>query len=362
MCRFLSLASIAVFAKCRFLSLASIAVFAKMASRSEASTGPGGATAMVVLDAAEKRRRVSRAQTETGADNLLNSASDKSRAYIQKTLEGVEADELASLIADMLRDGDLHRALERKRKSSTIRALGPVLVVNRKGGTCWKMMGRRFDRELVEMMIGGSLYGKDVASLKLVSSKRYSQLVAFALNQLPTTQVPSSHSCAQYEAPLKAVAMLRYVAMGSRLQSLCKDNVQSMAYFSWDPAHPEKISCPVMKIAIALPFSAEELEEHADWEVVEGWSLKEAHFQSKSGGRSQAILPLVRKQHPLLALEDEEASFEFPDGADAFQMVPGSTAPAVSPRTPTRTAATLKQVAAAGSPPVIGLVPLPPVT
>ena len=69
------------------------------------------------VTASDKRRKIAKSQQATGADNLLSSAADKSRTYILKSLEGESRDDLAGLIADMIRDGDLDKALERTKKT-----------------------------------------------------------------------------------------------------------------------------------------------------------------------------------------------------------------------------------------------------
>ena len=278
------------------------------------------------VTASDKRRKITKSQQATGADNLLSSAADKSRTYILKSLEGESRDDLAGLIADMIRDGDLDKALERKKKNSTIRALGPQLPMNKKGQTMWKMLGRRFDREVVEMIMEKTLFEKDEASLKLVSAKRFNEIICMALHQSPDSQVPTAHKYSQFENPLKAACLLRARQVGPRLTSLTKENINDLAYFYWSVDKPLEITSEWLQCVVKLPWPAQEMKEHADWLIIDGWSLKKATFQSESAGRSQKILPLLAKQHPSIHVPDEEAVFEFAQAADGFNVPAASTA------------------------------------
>ena len=53
-----------------------------------------------------KRRKVGKGQVASGVGCLVESSALKNRVYISKQLEGQDKDDLASMIADMLRDGD----------------------------------------------------------------------------------------------------------------------------------------------------------------------------------------------------------------------------------------------------------------
>jgi hypothetical protein len=320
------------------------------------NSGAAGSVSATAAD--KKRRKTSIHQCHTAADNLLTSASDKSRTYIVHSLQGEENDELASLIADMLRDGDLNKALDRKRMSGKMRALGPLLPVNKKGQTTWKMLGRRFDRELVELLVGKSLFGKDESSLKLISGQRYNQLVCFAMHQHPDTEIPCSHSHAQHENPLKAVCLLRYEAMGKRLVGLTKHTIQQLGHFLWKASSPLQLSTPVLGVAVKIPMTMAEYGEADDWKVQDSWNLKTSMFVSEKAGRVQRVLPLLTKQHQQLNIVDEGLSFEYAKAADHFNVV--TTSPDfVNPEAASPSKASPDELAAAGVLPIAVFVPPP---
>ena len=141
------------------------------------------------------------------------------RDYISNALDGAANDDLAGLIADMLRDGDLQRVLAQRKLAHQVRVLGPELPKSKKGTPTWKMLGRRVDRRIVDEMLGSPLFQKDENSLKLVSARRYSELVCMALSQSADTKVPSTHKHAGHEKMLMAVAMRRNSDLGNRSEA-----------------------------------------------------------------------------------------------------------------------------------------------
>ena len=282
---------------------------------------------------ASKRRKTSSAQVVMGAMNLVDSSAQKNRTYIAQQLEGEEKDELASMVADMLRDGDLEKALQAKKMQATARVLGPKLPKTKKGKTFFKMLGRRWDRQAVDAFLGSPLADQKVSTLKELPGPRYQQLVGMALNQDPENEVPMKHRHAAYEGPLIAVCLCQYKALGERLQGLTLKTAQTIAHFYWSKDKPHVITAQWLNVGegIRIPIPKEEIEEHNDWEIVHAYSLQKAFFRSKVAGRSQLILPLVKKQCPQLEIPDETLPFEFPKGANHFdESLPTPSAPSTT--------------------------------
>ena len=80
-----------------------------------------------------------------------------------RCLGGDENDELTSLIAGMLPDGDLQRALAREKEVLITRSFWPALPNNERGATTWKMLGRRLNRACLDAWVGNPLVAKDEA-------------------------------------------------------------------------------------------------------------------------------------------------------------------------------------------------------
>jgi hypothetical protein len=273
-----------------------------------------------------KKRKTSKSQVESGVGNLLDSTGHKSRAYIVKCLEAEGTDDLASLIADMLRDGDLHVALSKRKNKTSAKFLGPVLPIAKKNKTTWKMLGRRVDRLLVDAFLGRELFEKDEASLKVISGIRYQQLVSMALNQSIDNQIPTEHTSSRHENPLVAVSLLRYRGCGERLSSLTKENAKALAYFYWASTDKKHVFSLWLDLKVVLPIPEDEIAQFNDWVIESGWSIKKAKFSSKTAGRSQFIYPLIAQQFPGRNIMDEELPFEYPQGALRFG--PSSTSSA----------------------------------
>lgn len=283
-------------------------------------------TAPALSSPAAKKRRTSVTQLSSGLENVMGSTADKTRAYIAKGLEGEANDELASLIADMLRDGDLHNALERRKKTSQVRLVGALVPVSKRGKSCWKQLGRRFDRTCIEFCIGKELFDKDESSLKLMSASRASQPKLFALNQAAATELPKDHKPSEYENALLHIAGIRYKEMGKRLAGISKDNMHAYVHFSWEASEKRTIRTKALGgVTITVPFSDAELDEQTDWKVSFAWSLKEASFGSLAAGNNRTILPLLVKQHPMVPIIDEDLKFEMPQATNHFELSAASS-------------------------------------
>ena len=269
-----------------------------------------------------KKRKTTVTQLHTGVDNRLASSSGNTRTYINNMLGGDVNDDLASLVAEMLRDGDLQLALERKKTASVTKLLGRMIPMNKKGSTRWKMLGRRFDRTIVDNMAGAPLFTSDDASLKFANAKRYSHIVGMALNQAEGTEVPHSHDCARFEQPLVCVCMVRYKDCGERLKGITKESLLTLAYFYYAPGTNKMVTAPwflTVDQFIELPITNQELITFDDFVLENTHSIKQARVHSVKGGRIYYILPLLKAQYPAVVIIDEDEPFQYPNAAARFK-------------------------------------------
>ena len=91
-----------------------------------------------------KRRRSTRSAVEHGVDVLMESGVHQTRAYIIAELDR-RPEEVTHFIADMLRDGEVEKAIERKRSASVRLVLGLKLQPKKpaSGGGTWGDVGTR---------------------------------------------------------------------------------------------------------------------------------------------------------------------------------------------------------------------------
>ena len=127
-------------------------------------------------------------------------------------------------MADMFRDGDIRRSLERKNEKSTLVLLGGKLKRPKTKQFLFKHLGRRFDREFINQVLPAPLFEEDDDAGKVHRFKadQYNKLCTFALNKLPETEVPSKHKLHEYEGPLKRAYILEYHRLGERLKGTTK--------------------------------------------------------------------------------------------------------------------------------------------
>ena len=125
----------------------------------------------------KRKRAISERDVDRGLDRLVDNSEDTTLKYINETLES-KSPEVADLIAKWLRDGDVERALARKKAQSMDAVLGPV-IPERKQGFRLKHFKRRFLRVFVDMCAKTTLVPGYEASRKK-SSRARSTCTSFA--------------------------------------------------------------------------------------------------------------------------------------------------------------------------------------
>jgi hypothetical protein len=268
-------------------------------------------------DQSARNRKVTRTQQVTTAvDKLLDSSRGNSRKYIDKHLDAAST-EIIVFMANMFRTGWMSATIERLGNAAATTPLGGRLkTIKTKKGLLFSHLGRRFDREFVDMVCGREVFPEGTGSAKVMTTKIYRQLVAFALNVDPNTACPKMHQLSEFEGPMVESLKHRYTAMGSRLAKLTHECVAAHVYFEYLPALQTIRYILDPKITLELSEIKDFIDAHSDWKILHASSLHRAILQSDESGQSVKLLPLLNQQFPKLKLVDEMMPFEYPASGD----------------------------------------------
>lgn len=147
-------------------------------------------TSRAVLASRQKR------SAESGLDNLLVRTGHADRAYVDKALD--DKPELVAVVARMLRDGDIEKALARQEAKTVVAKLGKALPQKSKK---LKGLPPRVWKALLHKLAGldqGSNFEPDGAEA-LTDTQRMN-LCLFALNTTSDAELPTKHAALDMKA------------------------------------------------------------------------------------------------------------------------------------------------------------------
>ena len=258
-------------------------------------------------------RKRSRASLEGAVDNLLDGGINKTIEFVTNELKS-RPHEVASFLANMLRDGEIEEALERKKAKAAV--LGD-LVPLRKGGTKLKHMGRRFDKEMIEELVGKAAWSDEhVEILRPVKAPQMCAILGVALQQHGETLVPTTHAYAKYEGPLKAVLRERGEAMQNRLRGKTAQQMVDLAHFvlvEGGEVEP-RVDMPFHGKSLVFPFTDQQINRGRPWKIEHGTSLELGALVSSKGDRKH-LKDLFSECFPHEGYPDETTTFESANAA-----------------------------------------------
>ena len=180
-----------------------------------------------------KRARQSESSTDGNIDCLILSVADADVKYCVTVLSGNS--ELAAFCASMLRDGQLQKALDRKKQSSMQVKLGKVLP-----DRCKKFRGlpKKFCLNALMSITGDKLFDDDAADAEgqgdsfVADQKSLTRLLAYACKVTTDTELPKTHQFNKHEGPTMCVllARARQVDAAQRLQGLNNANFRHLVH------------------------------------------------------------------------------------------------------------------------------------
>lgn len=192
------------------------------------------ASSLVSSPAATKTGRSARkGEVARGLDNLIDSTLNADVKYCAGVLE--KDNELAAFCASMLRDGELQKALARKKQSSLKRKLGRQLP-----DRCKRFRGlpKKLCETAITTILGHDLFpeggDEDEEEQPLDASgwkdpKAWCRVLAYGLRVNTELDLPKQHRFSKYEGPLLLVfqARTKEVNFDSRLKGITKGNFAS---------------------------------------------------------------------------------------------------------------------------------------
>lgn len=282
-----------------------------MASSSAASGGQ-----------AKKRRQSGTSLVNKGMDNLLEGSMQKDRQYIISCLD--DRPQLLPLVASMLRDGDIDRALQRRKLADLVAVLG-----NKLGSKVKKHrnLPSRFVDKALNALVGTALFGDEAAEQPappggMPSAARRLEVLLFGLGTTADTPLPKGHAHSEYEGPLLKVMDRRHSDMGNRLKGVTLAQFAAIGYWSWSSSDPTNVKSQVRAgVVVKLPYAAQFML------ALEGARIEKNHMEhganliSTREGFCQGLGPLIATQIPKAQLPEIPADYEYAEAADEFKDV-----------------------------------------
>lgn len=268
-----------------------------------------------------------RRSAESGLDNLLVRTGAADRTFVDKALN--DKPELVAVVARMLRDGDIERALARQEAKSVVEKLGNALPQKSKK---LKGLPPRVWKSLFHNLLGlGSSDSFEPDGAEVMTDSQRMNLCLFALNCTPDAEVPTKHAGAGYEGPLVSVLKAVSDEQGKRLQGLTHQNFRTWGWVKLVAEDPTKVSIqgsasdpPLM---VQLPYPSAFMQQ-LTITIENNCFLSQAKLCDHQKGFNQLVLPLLTMQHPGHTYHQDIVSLERPDAAAAFEGI--STSPARS--------------------------------
>lgn len=308
---------------------------------------------------------------DTGLDNILENQEQRDFNYITKCLK--DRPKLYGILASMLRDGEIDRALARREQKDIRSQLGRPI------GARSKVMKHLAPRLWFSLFQALKQLGEDQSfepdGAEPLNSRQVMSFCLLALNCTEDTPLPRSHAHPEFEGPLLAVLTARATRIGNRLADLVYANRDSFGWAIFDPELPTQVSIRTFAsppgapqlIIVQLPFVVEFMRG-LTVTIKNNCKLQDITLVDDGAGFCQSIWPLLQRQHPNHGLDQGATPFELPDAADAFASIavptkddnladgsaPGSASAFVSPTKPI--AAGTNTPSSAGTPPPLPMV------
>jgi hypothetical protein len=268
-----------------------------------------------------KKKPQSRVQksSEVGFDHILDNQEDADFIYVTRCLN--ERPRLRAVVASLLRDGEIDRALMRRDSKAIAMQLGKPLTTRMKK---LKNLAPRLWTQLfnhLNNIEGDATFEPEGADP--ISHLEKMQFCCFALNSMPDTDVPKQHPCSEWEGPMLAVLKARCAEVGPRLDSLTYHNKDSFGWATYSNEKPTKVTIQWHAggpLVVDLPYT-EGFMQGCTVTIQDNCSLQDCYLCDENAGFSQVIWPLLQKQHPKHGLQQDCSAFELPDAAADFKEI-----------------------------------------
>lgn len=271
---------------------------------------------------------------DTGLDNILENQEQRDYAYIMRSLK--DRPKLNGILASMLRDGEIDRALARREEKEVRVQLGRPIGARSKA---MKNLAPRVWTSLFRTLknIPENEYFEP-ANAEVLPARQTMMFCLFAMNCTEDTPLQRSHAHSDFEGPLHAVFVARARNYGDRLADLVYANRDTFGWATFDPEAPTTVtirsfaqaSAAPKVFSIRLPFTAEFMK-YLQISVVNNCKLRDITLVDDTAGFSQAVWPLLQRQHPDHGLDQDSTAFEIPDAAAAYASIELPTAKDSSP-------------------------------
>ena len=305
-----------------------------------------------MADRKQKRPRIR--AVAAGVDNLLNNSVEADKKYVAAELDKNE--EIAPLLASMIRDGEIARALERRKTQALTTQVGVKLGPRvKKFRNFSPRMWKELLANLLELETLDDFYPEGFQGEKL-TDKQVASFCKFGLLTTDDADVPKDYDASGYEGPLFVVLHCRYVACGCLLAGLNHTNIMDFGWFAMLAEDISKFKCPMLPdLAIPTGYTAEFLQAKTELKIINNHQLDLATLVDEPSGFTQNLkkcLDAYKHDHGLVQTSD---SFEYPDAASQFRgMLDPRGSSSAGPATPaaaaSAAAATPKAAPKASSP------------
>lgn len=262
-----------------------------------------------------KKRKVRASAVQAGVDNLLVNSCQADKAYINRMLDENEA--IVPVLASMIRDGEIDRALKRKETAALTQALGLKL-----NARCRKF--RNFTPRLWKLLLQNILGAKSLSDFAGdkdgFDDREVQHLCKFALGIVDDTPLPQVYDKAGYEGPLMSVLLARYKSQGQLLKNLSYDQLKAgVGYYMVDPADPTTMHVRGKpNLSFNLGYRREFFENMTLY-VKDNHDLQKATLVDDDSGFAQNLFKRLEKEKPHHGMVQNGDGFEFPDAARAYR-------------------------------------------
>lgn len=274
--------------------------------------------------ASKTTRSRHQASADTGLDNILENQEQRDHSYIVRCLK--ERPKLNGVLASMLRDGEIDRALARREQKEIRQQLGRPIGARAK---LMKHVAPRVWTTLLGALKNipeGGFF--EPAGQEAMSARQYFMFCLLAMNCTEDTPLPKSQPHADFEGPLIAVFTARARNIGDRLQDLVYANHDYFGWVSFDTDRPAQVMVKTFAtsadaprtLTVLLPYAVEFMQ-NLTVHIVNNCKLKEVTLVDDSAGFSQLVWPLLQRQHPQHGLDQSPVPFEIPEAAAAFASI-----------------------------------------
>lgn len=262
-----------------------------------------------------KKRKVRSSAVAAGVDNLLVNSCQADKAYINRTLDENEA--IVPVLACMIRDGEIDKAIQRKETAALTQALG--LKLNPR---CRRF--RNFTPRLWKLtfqnLVGFKPIAEFVGDKGGFDDREIQNLCKFGLRISDNTPVPQKHDQAGFEGPLMSVLIARHQSLGSPHRNLSYEQLKAgVGYYVRDPSDPTKMQVSGHpNLTFSLGYRRDFLQQMSLY-VKDNHDLHKAMLVDDETGFSQNLFKRLEKEKPQHGLAVDDDGFEFPDAARGYR-------------------------------------------